>query len=151
MFRRRSWSPLTVYQKQESFCLRWYSRVTSSRQIRLKGKRPTGIIEKKCRAQMRVCPPPVIYCQLRVQTTSDDISPPAQSSIALSVSFLTNQHINKKRKNRKAKSGVYDYVPSANTLGTLDVIISVVGDFFGQRDLLSERKYYSLGGTWQEA
>ena len=83
--------------------------------------------------------------------TSDDISPAAQSSIAPSVSFLTNQRINKKRKNRKAKSGVYDYVPSANTLGTLDVIISVVGDFFGQRDLLSDRKYHTLGGTWQEA
>lgn len=77
-----------------------------------------------------------------LETPSDDISPVAQSSITPS--------IYKKRKNRKAKSGVYDYVPSANTLGTLDVIISIVGDFFGQRDLLDDRKYHTLGGTWNE-
>lgn len=80
----------------------------------------------------------------------DEDSGALQSGIAPGVSILTNQRINKKRKNRKAKSGVYDYVPSANTLGTLDVIISIVGDFFGQRDLLGDRKYHTLGGAWNE-
>ncbi|KAI5801506.1 hypothetical protein DFH27DRAFT_556998 [Peziza echinospora] len=54
----------------------------------------------------------------------------------------------KRRKNRALKDGNYDYTPSANTLGTLDMIISIVGDFFGQRDLLEERVFHSLGGTW---
>ena len=56
--------------------------------------------------------------------------------------------LNKFRKNRKPKNGKYNYVPSPNTLGTLDMIISIVGDVFGQRDLLEERKYHTLGGSW---
>lgn len=64
---------------------------------------------------------------------------------------IVNQRLHKKRKNRKPKNGNYDYIPSANTLSTLDMIISIVGDFFGQRDLLDERRYHSLGATWNEA
>jgi len=62
---------------------------------------------------------------------------------------VANQRLHKKRKNRKPKNGNYDYIPSANTLSTLDMIISIVGDFFGQRDLLDERRYHSLGATWK--
>lgn len=62
---------------------------------------------------------------------------------------VANQRLTKRRKNRKAKNGNYNYVPSPNTLSTLDMIISIVGDFFGQRDLLEERKYHTLGGSWE--
>jgi len=64
---------------------------------------------------------------------------------------VANQRLHKKRKNRKSKNGNYDYIPSANTLSTLDMVISIVGDFFGQRDLLDERRYHSLGASWNEA
>ncbi|KAF8449905.1 hypothetical protein BDZ91DRAFT_786937 [Kalaharituber pfeilii] len=43
--------------------------------------------------------------------------------------------------------------PSPNTLSTLDMIISIIGDFFGQRDLLEERRFHGFreglgdGGT----
>ncbi|RPB24072.1 hypothetical protein L211DRAFT_824569 [Terfezia boudieri ATCC MYA-4762] len=81
-----------------------------------------------------------------------------ESSSALEVSptapdpkAIATQRLHKKRKNRKPKNGIYDYIPSANTLGTLDMIISIVGDFFGQRDLLGERRYHSLGASWNKA
>ncbi|KAF8453899.1 hypothetical protein BDZ91DRAFT_853132 [Kalaharituber pfeilii] len=61
---------------------------------------------------------------------------------------IATQRIQKRRKNRKPKSGKYDYIPSPNTLSTLDMIISIVGDFFGQRDLLEERRFHGFRGGW---
>ncbi|KAF8420425.1 hypothetical protein EV426DRAFT_576363 [Tirmania nivea] len=85
--------------------------------------------------------------EVPVVEQSSSVKPPT----ALDPKAVANQRLHKKRKNRKPKNGNYDYIPSANTLSTLDMIISIVGDFFGQRDLLNERRYHSLGATWNEA
>lgn len=56
-----------------------------------------------------------------------------------------------RRPGRKSKDDRYDpYTPSANTLATLDMVVSVVGEVWRQRDLLVERITHALGEEWVE-
>lgn len=57
----------------------------------------------------------------------------------------------KHRKGRRAKDDKYEpYTPSANTLATLDMLVSVVGEVWRQRDLLVDRITHNLGRDWLE-